>query len=103
MKYIISIVLLLSITSCATLRTASGSLNWPVLVLDAQWGIVAACDSELFPKDECDIIKNSFDALLSALSNDMTKAAGYVSSALKVLEARIPATKPYLDWLIALT
>ena len=91
--------------SCASLRKADGSLNVPLILSDAQWGIAEACSQQWLPADACAFAGDALNTAQAIAAKNLPGAEKAVRQSLVDAEAKLPATsrlRPYLDAIIVL-
>lgn len=95
---------LLVVGACATLRTSSGSVNWPVILTDAQFGIQAACSQNWLTSADCSIASDAITTTQAVIAKNPSNVKSAVHQTLTDVEATLPTTskvRDYLDWVIA--
>lgn len=96
----------LYVTACATLRTSSGSVNWPVILTDAQFGISAACSQNWLDASDCSIATDAITTTQAVIAKEPTNIKASVHKTLVDVETKLSAdskVRAYLDWVIALS
>ena len=90
--------------SCASLKTADGTLNIPELLRYADYGIAADCalGSSTLAADICTFGTDGIATARAAYDRNPATGAAAVKQTLVDLEARHPKVKPYTHWLVEL-
>ncbi len=104
MRYLILLALVGSL-GCATLRQSNGSLNIPLILSDAQWGVSAACSQLWLTPDACTFATDALNVAQSIAVRNLTGGEKAVRQSLVDTEAKLPSdsrVRPYLDAVIAL-
>lgn len=99
----LSMVMLLS--ACATLRHADGTLNVPILLADAQWGLTEACSVEWVALDACTFGMDVLTAAQDIAASNLRGTEAAVRQSLVDAEAKLAPDsrlRPYLDAVIVL-
>lgn len=106
MKHVsLLVVFAVALSGCASLRHADGTVNVPVVLADAQWGLAEACSVEWVPAVECTFGIDALTAAQAIAANDRPGFRAAVKQSLVDAEARLSADsrlRPYLDVAIAL-
>ena len=105
MKIWLVVLFALSLSSCASLHTPSGSLNVPLLLTDMQFSIAEACSVQWLAPDVCVLGMDVMTTAQAVAAKNPSAAAVAVRKSLVDAEARLSADsrlRPYLDVLIAL-
>lgn len=105
MKLLVVLVLACALTACATLHRTDGSLNVPVILSDAQWGLVEACSVEWLPADACTFGLDILTAAEDIAASNLKGSEVAVRQLLVDAETKLPPPsrlRPYLDAVIAL-
>jgi hypothetical protein len=90
--------------ACATLRTSTGTLNWPVLLADAQFSITEACSVEWLPPPVCTLTTDALTTTSAALARSGTLTPAIAQTLRDVFDV-LPVdsrARPYLRWVIDL-
>jgi hypothetical protein len=101
MKTYVLVSLCLVLVSCATLRRADHSINWPVILSDAQFGISAACSQEWLNATDCTIATDAITTTQAAIAKaPPSEIKGDVHVTLGAIVAKLPAGSKVTDFLL---
>ena|SRR5476651_937846 len=94
-----------SVTGCATLRNANGSLNVVGILSDASYGLDAACYAQWVPADDCTIGHDAINAATALAVKNLPGVSAAVKQSILDVETTLPASsrlRPYLDAIVLL-
>lgn len=100
--------MIVTLVNCATLRNANGSVNWPLILTDAQFGLNEVCSQQWLNAKECTIGTDIITGTQAVVAKNPTDIKGAVHKGFVDGEAQFNVTPDskldqVLRWVIALS
>lgn len=105
MKHVLIICFALLLSSCAALHRPDGTVNTSVILADARWGVLQACDELWLSTEQCAFASNLLSLADSIAAPNLKGSEVAVRGLIVQWEAKLPVEsrlRPYLDAVIAL-
>lgn len=100
-----ALVVALTFSGCASLRYADGTLNVPMIISDARWGVLEACTVQWLQPDVCTITLDALTTADAVAAKNLPNTGAAVRQVLIDIVAKLSPTsraRPYLTAIIVI-